>query len=108
MQLECAVQLVIFNHSEPGEDLHVGQFNSTFELPAKFLRPGTYSISVGGSKSGWLLWVWGRDLGEFTVLEKWLPAYEERSKGMVNVPQPGTREQIGPFVDKPVTNNKSV
>jgi len=87
------IRIISMFDAPEGTDMGAGTFESAVELPGRFLRPGTYSIGVGGEKKGMYQWLWGPDLGEFTVLEKWDVRYEERNYGIVNYSHYGVRIQ---------------
>lgn len=70
--------------------LRHGYFESIFSIPAFFLRPGEYSISLGGYRETGE-WIWGTDVLTFTVLEEWSPEYDPRNYGVVNLPGSGKR-----------------
>ena len=85
------VRIVTAHDSEPGTALFKGHFNSTISIPARTLRPGTYTVGLGGERPGGGQWFAGTDLGEITVLEGWAPGYERRSVGVINVRSSGER-----------------
>ncbi len=71
-----------------------GWVKSRFKVPAFFLRPGEYTISVGGYRDGMNDWVWGTDLLVFHVREEWGPEMDPINLGLVNIPGHGAREQL--------------
>ncbi len=75
--------------------LVAGRFRCVFELPAKLLRPGAYTLGVGGSREGSGDYVWGTDVSQFEVIENWSPGYEAGSEGLINVTTYGQREHLG-------------
>jgi homopolymeric O-antigen transport system ATP-binding protein len=76
------------------EDLLPGCFESTFEIPPFLLRPGEYSVSVGGGREGKGAWVWGNNLLHFTIIEEWHPEYQPGSLGLINLRVPSKRRLI--------------
>lgn len=68
-----------------------GYFLSEMRIPARFLRPGRYFLAAGCQSETLREWMWGRDLGAFTVLEEWQDAYRESMVGIVYVPFRGKR-----------------
>lgn len=85
------VRIVTVHDSDPGTALLEGHFNSKITIPAQTLRPGTYTVGLGGERPGGGQWFAGTDLGEITVLEGWSPGYERRSVGVINVSSVGER-----------------
>jgi hypothetical protein len=85
--------LVTVHDAVIGTPLRSGPFRSEFRLPHGFLRPGEYRFGVGGIRKGGGQWLWGADLGNFTVMERWAQDYRETSPGMVNCAALGAREQ---------------
>ncbi|MDO3627503.1 polysaccharide ABC transporter ATP-binding protein [Mucilaginibacter sp. BT774] len=70
-----------------------GRYESRIIIPAYFLRPGTYMISVGGHNTnhsnysvGTVEWFFARDLSSFEILEAWSAIYDFNNKGLVNIP----------------------
>lgn len=77
--------------SEP-IDLPVGKFEAQIEIPAYLLRPGRYSISIGGHREATKEYIWGTDLMDFTVSEMWSDNYDPINLGLINLPGAGTRQ----------------
>jgi lipopolysaccharide transport system ATP-binding protein len=75
------------------EALRRGRFCSEMVIPAFFLRPGDYVISVGGMSESLREWMWGEHLGSFSILEEWSEESRSNMDGLVNVPFRGRREQ---------------
>ena len=75
----------------PGESLAEGPFESRFELSPHLLRPGTYTIGVGGQRPGGGEWLWGPDVARFEVAEKPSQAFDLRDVGAVSVSYKGSR-----------------
>lgn len=74
--------------------LEEGAFESRFEIPPSFLRPGEYSVALGGHRDGMHEWLWATDLSLFTVAEEWSANYDPANIGWVNLPESGTRTSI--------------
>jgi lipopolysaccharide transport system ATP-binding protein len=85
--------LSIHDVGEPTK-LPAGRFRSSVEIPALLLRPGEYTIAIGGYRDGMNEYIWGTDLVQFTLLEEWGPDLDPFNFGMVNVPVCGTRELL--------------
>jgi lipopolysaccharide transport system ATP-binding protein len=77
------------------EPLKKGKFSSEIVIPANFLRPGEYFVSVGGHDGNHLgpgeEWIYGRDAVSFVVLEEYSPANDFANTGFVNIPHSGKR-----------------
>ena len=69
----------------PGEPLAEGPFESRFELEPLVLRPGLYTIGVGGQRPGGGEWLWGPDAARFEVAEKSGEVLDIRDVGAVSV-----------------------
>ncbi|MEM9413958.1 MAG: ABC transporter ATP-binding protein [Planctomycetota bacterium] len=77
--------------AEP-EDLPAGEFRSSVTIPRLLLRPGNYTIAIGGYRDGTNEYLWGADLARFTVTQQWSADYDPINLGLINVPGHGTRE----------------
>jgi len=77
------------------ELLREGNFSSEIVIPANFLRPGEYFISIGGHNGNHLgpgeEWIYGRDVVSFVVLEEYSLANDFANTGLVNIPNSGKR-----------------
>ena len=69
----------------PGEPLAEGPFESRFQLPPHVLRPGLYTIGVGGQRPGGGEWLWGPDVARFEVAEKPGEILDARDVGAMSV-----------------------
>lgn len=69
-----------------------GGFESKIVIPGKILRPGEYSVAVGGHREGFTEWVWGTDLGFFWISEEWGEDNERSNFGYINIPFQGSRK----------------
>jgi len=92
ISIYCDGTRVLTQHdtAEPSE-LPAGPFRSAIEVPAQFLRPGDYTVSVGGYRDGTNEYLWGSDLITFTVTQQWSPDYDPKNLGIVNLPGHGSR-----------------
>lgn len=73
------------------QSLAEGSFESYIEIPAFLLRPGEYSIALGGYRAGGSDWMWGTDVAFFQINEEWSSNYEAPNLGMINLPHNGDR-----------------
>ncbi len=87
------IQVVTVHDAAIETPLYAGEFRSTFRIPARSLRPGEYRFGVGGIRKGRGQWLWGPDLGSFTIIERWSGKYRETSPGLVNFEALGVRSQ---------------
>ena len=69
----------------PGAPLAEGPFECRFELPPHLLRPGLYTIGVGGQRPGGGEWLWGPDVARFEVAEQPGEILDVRDVGAVTV-----------------------
>ncbi|MFI4860486.1 MAG: ABC transporter ATP-binding protein [Phycisphaerales bacterium JB063] len=84
---------VLTQHDTPEpKDLPAGEFRSSVTIPRLLLRPGNYTIAIGGYRDGMNEYLWGSDLARFTVTEQWSADYDPINLGLINVPGHGTRE----------------
>jgi len=90
------VRLLTMHDVKTPTTLGRGPFTSTYEIPPYFLRPGEYSLAVGGYRDGMNEYIWGTDLLPFTVAEEWSDQYDPINIGWVNVPYYGRRLAAGP------------
>lgn len=75
--------------------LKEGHFQSEFEIPARFLTPGEYSFSIGGSNANTRQWLWTSDY-RFIVAHRWEANYNSTSSvlGVINIDRFGSRKMI--------------
>lgn len=73
-------------------DMPAGKFEAQTEIPAYLLRPGRYTVSIGGYRDGMREYIWGTDLMDFTVSEMWSDNYDPINLGLINLPGYGTRQ----------------
>ena len=80
----------LFDTENP-DDLLAGDFESTFVIPNRFLRPNEYSIAVGGFAEGSGEWLFGEYLVFFRIVEEFDNIFDFHGHGIVNAPKRGTR-----------------
>ena len=80
-------------HDAPrGAAMREGSFRSVFQIPAKVMKPGRYSIGVGALASGGD-WTWGGDLAMLDVSENWGDESSARDRGSVSLQYSAERIQ---------------
>jgi len=72
-------------------DLPAGRFEARVALPPLLLRPGRYTLGIGGYRDGMREYLWGSDLMDFVVTEDWSRDYDPINLGLINVPGHGSR-----------------
>lgn len=85
------VRLLTMHDIEIPKTLPTGPFRADYVIPPLFLRPGEYSVAIGGHQTGMGEWIWATDVTAFTVAEDWGEGYDQFSDGFVNLPHYGTR-----------------
>lgn len=85
------IRLFTMSDTAEPKDQPKGTFQSVFRLPAHLLRPGYYSIALGGYRAGSTEWSWGTDLAGLTVVEIWDVKNVQPHLGVFNVPNNGER-----------------
>ena len=98
------VRLLTQHDAATPTDLPAGPFEATAQLPALLLRPGRYSVGIGGYRDGMREYLWGADLIDFTVTEQWSTDYDPINLGLINLPGHGSRT-IHPRTDALATSN---
>jgi len=76
-------------------ELPAGRFEARADLPAMLLRPGRYTVSIGGYRDGMREYLWGTDLMDFTIPEQWSADYDPINLGLINLPGYGERTVSG-------------
>jgi lipopolysaccharide transport system ATP-binding protein len=71
-----------------------GRFRCHYTLPARFLRPGEYTLGLHAYRDGGREHLIGRNLLSFRVLETYDAEYEPENTGIVNLPGYGRRETL--------------
>lgn len=85
------VRLLSMHDVAEPEFLPKGRFEVQFDVPPFLLRPGEYSVALGGRRVSGDVWVWGTDLSMVTVLEEWGPRCDPEDRGWLNMPSRGRR-----------------
>ena len=82
-----------------------GDFEISFTLPRKLLRPGEYSIALGGRNAAELAtpheFLWAEDVAFFSVEEVWGEDYRRDNYGLVNVVAKSARRTLASSVKTP-------
>lgn len=81
----------LFDTEEP-KDLTAGNFTSEFIIPSFVLRPGEYTLALGGFMEGSGDWLYGQNLLVFHVLDEYYPGYDFHAHGLINLNSIGTRK----------------
>jgi len=71
-----------------------GKFKAEVTIAAFLLRPGEYSLTIGGYKGGGQEWICGSDVIVFGIMEEWSLKNESVNIGIINVPHNGSRKVI--------------
>src|SRR3989338_2938857 len=79
-------RLLSMHDTRDPQPLPKGPFTSEVTIPPYLLRPGLYSVALGGFKDGMREWLWGLDLLEFSVTEEWDLKNQRYDIGLINVP----------------------
>jgi len=77
-------------------DLPRGVFQVEYQIPGFLLRPGDYSIGLGGYRDGNSEWLWGADVAGFHIGEEWGPQNDRANTGLINLPATGRRLSTTP------------
>jgi hypothetical protein len=77
--------------AEP-RSLPQGRFRCRYTLPARFLRPGDYTLGLHAYRDGARDHLIGRNLLAFQVADAWDEEYVPENTGMVNLPGHGRRD----------------
>ncbi len=85
-------RLFTLSDTENPRDQPTGNFISEFQIPSYLLRPGYYSIALGGYRVGSGEWCWGTDLAGFTIAEVWDRKNIQTNLGIFNLPNYGQRK----------------
>ena len=76
---------------QKGTKLDKGVFIFKIKIPKYLLRPGIYSVAIGGRSSVYSDWINGTQLCDFIIKEKWDNHNEEENEGIINIPFNGER-----------------
>jgi lipopolysaccharide transport system ATP-binding protein len=81
--------------ADPPQKLPAGEYKSTFVLPEHQLRPGVYSISLGGYEGSIHGdYIWAESIVNFKILEEWGENYRRRDEGIINIEYKSQRKSI--------------
>lgn len=84
----------VYERQEP-KGLEAGPFEMRITIPPFQLRPGTYSLALGGHDGGVLGsgtdWIFSHPLGSFSIREEWGPKNDFGGVGWVNLRHAGSR-----------------
>jgi len=89
------VRILTQHDSELPTQLPAGRFVSEAQLPANLLRPGAYTVGLGGYREGQSNYLWAGDVLRFTISETWSKQVDPINLGLINLPGHGTREHMG-------------
>ena len=70
-------------HDDP-KTLAEGRVDVNFTIPAQLLRPGVFSVSLGGKRMGGD-WTWAMDVFSIEVLPHWDDDYRQENTGLINL-----------------------
>ncbi len=88
-------------HDNP-KTLEEGRFEIRFFIPAQILRPGIYSVGLGGKKIDSGDWIWAMDVINIEILPNWNDNYRQDDLGLVNiVTRPKRRSGKELVIEKP-------
>jgi lipopolysaccharide transport system ATP-binding protein len=76
--------------------LDQGPFETTFTLPAGFLRPGEYWLALGGHQPNSGEWFYARDVACIEMMAHWGDDYAEDNLGLVNLVGAARRTEFEP------------
>jgi lipopolysaccharide transport system ATP-binding protein len=85
------VRLFSTHDLETPSDLKKGEFESNIVIPPNFLRPGDYSLGVGGHKDS-TSWLFTNDCSTIEVMEEWSEKMKSYNIGKINVSMDGERK----------------
>jgi lipopolysaccharide transport system ATP-binding protein len=77
-------------HDQP-EMVYEGKFEVAIRVPARLLRPGDYSIALGGRQVSNDNWIWGTDLAIISIIEEWGKDFDRDDLGLINLPNSAIR-----------------
>lgn len=86
LSIYCSGVRIFTSHDSQGECTKKGKITSVFEIPNRTLRPGLYSIALGGlEKDGLGDWFWKKDICFFSIAEEWDENFEAINDGLINL-----------------------
>ena len=71
-------------HDDP-KPLLKGPFEVRFTLPEQFLRPGSYSVALGGRVTTDGDWTWAMEVSTLEIDPHWTKDYRQENIGLVNL-----------------------
>lgn len=94
--LKDGVRVFTIHDTKTPAPLEIGEFFVSIDVPAYTLRPGCYTIGVGGHDGGIYAsgvgWVYANDAASFDVETEWSELNDFGGIGLVNVTHQGRRE----------------
>jgi lipopolysaccharide transport system ATP-binding protein len=92
------IRLATLHDCQEPSALEKGRFEFRIVVPQFHLRPGSYSIALGGHDGGVLAgghdWIFSHPLTSFTVREEWGVRNDIGALGLVNIPHCGERRSV--------------
>ena len=89
------IRLATLHESREPRTLEEGPFEIKIEVPPFQMRPGTYSLALGGHDGGVFgsgtEWLFSHPLGSFSIREEWGSENDYAGTGLVNLRHAGTR-----------------
>jgi lipopolysaccharide transport system ATP-binding protein len=99
--LKDGVLVFTMQDLEDCEPIEPGRYQSKIKIRNYLLRPGVYTVSVGGHNAnhtnqsiGNVEWFFATDVSSFEVLENWSINYDFNNIGLINLPNSGTRTRL--------------
>lgn len=89
------VRLFTLHDTQKPIEVRRGRFASRVSIPAYTLRPGRYSLAVGGHGASGNDWMFGKDVATFVVEEFYDIKNDAAAVGLVNVVYDSERVEIG-------------
>ncbi len=86
---DCRV-LTVTDTLKP-QALYTGSFKFSIKIPRNILRPGQYSVGLGGRKHIHSDWIYSRNIADFFIAEEWNDQNQKFNEGLINIPFDGTR-----------------
>jgi lipopolysaccharide transport system ATP-binding protein len=80
------VRLLSLHDTSDCQDLDPGDYEAMVTIQPYFLRPGEYSIALGGYRSGMKDYIWGPELLHFQIADVWDEKNDPFNYGLVNAP----------------------
>ena len=90
--LKEGVRVLTIQDLEECEPMDPGVYQSEIKIQKYFLRPGAYTLSVGGHNTnhsnysvGNVEWFFASDISSFEVLEDWSINFDFNNVGIINL-----------------------